>query len=197
MSRASSKVTDKVFRRQSDLKKMILEQIKLAGAEERDVLRRWRKIIISNTHPRWGNFLENISAIAHLCLELDIFDQCPVELWWEEAHVLAAWSHRGPISCSSETNASPAHHRWKVSSARVPEQPGAWHWLALYVALKKGKNGAWFQPFYVFASFPREICTVLVDLFVLQWYRFCTVKPWGSERSQKCTILAMCGGILC
>ena len=49
---ASSKVTDKVFRRQVDLKKMILEQIQMALAEERDVLQRWRKVIISNTHPR-------------------------------------------------------------------------------------------------------------------------------------------------
>ena len=49
---ASSRVTDKVFRRQVDLKKMILEQIQMAVAEERDILHRWRKIIISNTHPR-------------------------------------------------------------------------------------------------------------------------------------------------
>ena len=53
---ASSKVMDKVFRRQVDLKKMILERIQMALAEERDVLHRWRKVIISNTHPRWDRF---------------------------------------------------------------------------------------------------------------------------------------------
>jgi hypothetical protein len=52
VNRASAQVTDRVFVRQRGLKKNLIEQIEMAGVEEKNTLRQWKKIIIANTHPR-------------------------------------------------------------------------------------------------------------------------------------------------
>lgn len=52
INRASSSVTELIFRQQSIVKQRILDQIALSGREERDSLRFWRKLILHNTHPR-------------------------------------------------------------------------------------------------------------------------------------------------
>ena len=52
VSRASAQVTDQVFMRQRDLRKNFLEQIQLDGIWEKEVLHKWRKIIMANTHSR-------------------------------------------------------------------------------------------------------------------------------------------------
>ena len=52
VTRASAQVTDRVFVRQRELKKSLIEQIEIAGMHEKDTLRQWKKIIMANTHPR-------------------------------------------------------------------------------------------------------------------------------------------------
>lgn len=49
---ASAQVTDRVKNRQNELRKSLLDMIEVAGMQEKDTLRQWRKIILTNTHPR-------------------------------------------------------------------------------------------------------------------------------------------------
>ena len=53
VKRASGQVTDRVTVRQDELRKSLLDQINSSSMEEKDVLREWRRIIHSNTHPRY------------------------------------------------------------------------------------------------------------------------------------------------
>lgn len=52
VKRASIQVTERVFMRQKDLRTSLLGQIELAGVQEKNTLRQWKKIIASITHPR-------------------------------------------------------------------------------------------------------------------------------------------------
>lgn len=52
VKRASIQVTERVFGRQKDLRLSLLGQIELAGVQEKETLRQWKKIIASITHPR-------------------------------------------------------------------------------------------------------------------------------------------------
>ena len=52
VKRASIQVTERVFMRQKDLRTTLLGQIELAGVQEKNTLRQWKKIIASITHPR-------------------------------------------------------------------------------------------------------------------------------------------------
>ena len=52
INRASSSVTEKIFVQQCRVKQAFLDEISLAGREERDSLSFWRKLILHNTHPR-------------------------------------------------------------------------------------------------------------------------------------------------
>ena len=52
VKRASVQVTERVFLRQKELRHNLLGQIELAGVQEKETLRQWKKIIASITHPR-------------------------------------------------------------------------------------------------------------------------------------------------
>uniref|UniRef100_A0A1X7VEE8 Uncharacterized protein n=2 Tax=Amphimedon queenslandica TaxID=400682 RepID=A0A1X7VEE8_AMPQE len=68
VKRASIQVTERVFGRQKELRLSLLGQIELAGVQEKETLRQWKKIIASITHPR-GIWSED--EPRPLCWQLD------------------------------------------------------------------------------------------------------------------------------
>ena len=52
VSNASAQMTDRVFMRQTQLRKSFLDLIEYSGMMEKGTLQEWKKIIQRNTHPR-------------------------------------------------------------------------------------------------------------------------------------------------
>ena len=52
VSTASAQMTERVFSRQTQLRKSFLHMIEYSGMMEKETLQEWKKIIQRNTHPR-------------------------------------------------------------------------------------------------------------------------------------------------